>query len=308
MATVEPSGDSVQSRIFDFNERTIINKQTYKASSSSGWRGVSPNSSDIRTFDFELPRGNATVKCGKFFEVRYFLNVVIGTMSKPKIVILQLPIVLIHMNSLDIIPNSKAQVSAAFAGQRLHGRQISTKSQKSVKIVEATATTAPDKQDLDTRKDLVEIGRILESSPRRFKIERNRATPKTDGIDRTERNIVDLMREKASPPKFKLSGLPSRQNALSSQASLTSNHHRSTTEEAKGYLRKMPSGILSRSNNSLKISGPTPVDPNAHFVRPSGSQNMLSSNPMARPFRKMKSTEKWNPGSWFDRGEKGNWF
>jgi hypothetical protein len=102
----------------------VLNKITLKASPTGVWAGVPEDSTDTRTFDLELPRGQGTVKCGKYFEVRYFLNIIVGTSSKSKLVILQLPIVLIHMNSLDVVPNSVAQVAKAIEEKRARSRSV----------------------------------------------------------------------------------------------------------------------------------------------------------------------------------------
>ena len=84
-----------QARIFDSNEKSILSKSTVKQG-TAGWHGVPAHSNHVRTCDLEVPRGHATVKCGmsngftdtltirltdvgKYFEVRYFLNVVVGT-------------------------------------------------------------------------------------------------------------------------------------------------------------------------------------------------------------------------------------
>lgn len=93
---------------------------------SVGWHGVAACQNHLRTCDLEIPRGHATVKCGmsvtksyrhhtnglgKYFEVRYFLNVIVCSahtlactyillikLTCPrKLVTIQLPIVLIHM-------------------------------------------------------------------------------------------------------------------------------------------------------------------------------------------------------------------
>ena len=113
-STLEKSAS--QARIFDSNEKAILAKATLKQG-HFGWNGVPAYSSDLRTCDMELPRGHATVRCGKFFEVRYFLNVVAST-SHSKLVAVQLPLVLVHMNSLDVVPNSVAQVAAAIEEKR----------------------------------------------------------------------------------------------------------------------------------------------------------------------------------------------
>ena len=81
-----------QARIFDDNERAIFSKSIVKQG-TAGWHGVPAEHTHVRTCDLELPRGHATVKCGtqlhshfqtddanhtgKYFEVRYFLNVVV---------------------------------------------------------------------------------------------------------------------------------------------------------------------------------------------------------------------------------------
>ena len=100
-----------QARIFESNEQTLIQRVSLKPG-SQGWQGVEPKSSETRTCELELPRGHATVRCGKYFEVRFFLNVAVSV-SNTKLVSVQLPIIMIHINSLDVLPNSVAQVAAA---------------------------------------------------------------------------------------------------------------------------------------------------------------------------------------------------
>lgn len=110
-----------QARISESSERLIVTKSTQKHD-CEGWRGTGAYTSDARTCELQVPRGHATVRCGKYFEVRYFLNVT-TSLSNSKIVSVQLPIILIHMNSLDVLPNSVAQVAAAIEEKRLHQRQ-----------------------------------------------------------------------------------------------------------------------------------------------------------------------------------------
>lgn len=186
-ATMEKSVS--QARIFDSNERTILNKVVFKQHSGSNWNGVPAHSTDVRTYDLELPRGHATVKCGKFFEVRYFLNILVGT-SHTKLATVQLPIVLIHMNSLDVVPNSVAQVAAAIEEKRtaaLESRLPHSLSQRSSRArrrqrehiacrpsqgVQGRAFSAPRKQSLDRiqadAEELSDLGHILDSTPRRY--------------------------------------------------------------------------------------------------------------------------------------------
>ena len=199
-STLEKSAS--QARIFDSNDRTILNKSVMKQG-TCGWSGVAAYSSDTRTCDLELPRGHATVKCGKYFEVRYFLNIVVST-SHSKSITVQLPIVLIHMNSLDVVPNSVAQVAAAIEEKRakIHHKRAASKrlatntaqhtentglanpgtptgltrrasnAAAGNSNVQGRAFAAPRKQSLDRMRqeadDLAEVGKILEQSPRKY--------------------------------------------------------------------------------------------------------------------------------------------
>ena len=103
-------------RLFDQLERAIVRKTLVKRG-MKGWDGVRPNSTDLRTCDLEIPRGHATVKCKKYFEVRYYLNITAGT-AHANLVKVQLPIILIHMNSLDVPTNSVSPVAAAIEEKR----------------------------------------------------------------------------------------------------------------------------------------------------------------------------------------------
>ncbi|EXJ63804.1 hypothetical protein A1O7_00139 [Cladophialophora yegresii CBS 114405] len=84
---------------------------------SPAWRGVPAHSSDVRTIELEAPRGHVTISTGRFFEVRYFVNVVL-TLKMFKTVAVQLPVTIIPINSLDIPPNSLAQVAASIEAKR----------------------------------------------------------------------------------------------------------------------------------------------------------------------------------------------
>ncbi|KAF9636954.1 Arrestin-like protein [Lasiodiplodia theobromae] len=170
-STLEKSAG--QARIFDNNERTVFAKTSIKQG-MHGWSGVAPHTTVTRTCDLELPRGHATVKCGKFFEVRYFLNIVVSS-THSKLVTVQLPIVLIHMNSLDVVPNSVAQVAAAIEEKRGHPahRRARTLSRRPSRSVQGRAFAAPRMQSLDRMRaeaeDLRELGHLLEHSPRKYK-------------------------------------------------------------------------------------------------------------------------------------------
>ncbi|KAJ4993653.1 hypothetical protein SVAN01_00707 [Stagonosporopsis vannaccii] len=172
-STMEKSAG--QARIFDNNERSILSKSLVRQG-AAGWHGVESRQTHIRTCDLEVPRGHATVKCGKYFEVRYFLNVIVGS-AHTKLVTVQLPIVLIHMNSLDVVPNSVAQVALAIEEKRTacihqHGNSPSGLNRKRSQSVQGRAFAAPRMQSLDRMRaqveDLQELGDILDHSPRKY--------------------------------------------------------------------------------------------------------------------------------------------
>jgi hypothetical protein len=183
-ATLQKS--AVQARIFESNKRSILARTLFKPGTVA-WNGVHAHASDVRTCELELPRGHATVRCGKYFEVRYFLNVIV-TISISKAVTVQLPIVLIHMVSLDVVPNSVAQVAAAIEEKRLRSkrfraqsknghhpsrrRSTSTPAQTSRRFyTPGRAFAAPREQSRDRQKqhraDLENLQQIIDESPRR---------------------------------------------------------------------------------------------------------------------------------------------
>ncbi|KAF2449784.1 hypothetical protein P171DRAFT_200045 [Karstenula rhodostoma CBS 690.94] len=174
-STMEKSAS--QARIFDSNEKSILSKSIIKQG-AAGWHGVSAHSSHIRTCDLEVPRGHATVKCGKYFEVRYFLNVIVGS-SHTKFVTVQIPIVLIHMNSLDVVPNSVAQVAAAIEEKRTantyqRGHSPPRLGRRPSRSVQGRAFAAPRMQSLDRMRaqaeEIQDLGKILDQSPRKYSI------------------------------------------------------------------------------------------------------------------------------------------
>ncbi|KAI7172919.1 hypothetical protein KC352_g24680 [Hortaea werneckii] len=181
-----------QARIFESNHQSLIAMSSIRVG-QSGWGGVAPNTSDTRTCDLELPRGHATVRCGKYFEVRFSLNIT-ASLSNTKLVSVQLPIILVHMNSLDVVPNSVAQVAAAIEERRAHHhsrrksesktrahqptRQRSVSSPVRAKDLRqkpsykpGQAFAAPRQQSLDRERakyaDLKELEHSLDSSPRK---------------------------------------------------------------------------------------------------------------------------------------------
>ncbi|EUC33713.1 hypothetical protein COCCADRAFT_36468 [Bipolaris zeicola 26-R-13] len=171
-STMEKSAG--QARIFDSNERTILSKAMVK-NGSAGWHGVAAGQTHLRTCDLEVPRGHATVKCGKYFEVRYFLNVIVCS-ANTRLVTVQLPIVLIHMNSLDVVPNSVTQVALAIEEKRTANHSPPRLSRHTSRSVQGRAFAAPRTESLKRVRDrdetIQELGRTLEQSPRKYNLRR----------------------------------------------------------------------------------------------------------------------------------------
>ncbi|KAF2125755.1 hypothetical protein P153DRAFT_299551 [Dothidotthia symphoricarpi CBS 119687] len=176
-STMEKSAG--QARIFDSNERSILSKSLVKQG-SAGWHGVPAHQTHTRTCDLEVPRSHATVKCGKYFEVRYFLNVIVGS-AHTKLVTVQLPVVLIHMNSLDVVPNSVAQVAMAIEEKRTahtyqRGSSPPRLGRRPSQSVQGRAFAAPRMQSLERMRaraeDIQELGQVLDQSPRKYGLRR----------------------------------------------------------------------------------------------------------------------------------------
>lgn len=179
-------------RIFENNEQAMINRLVLKPGAQS-WNGVDPYTSETRTYELELPRGHATVHCGKYFEVRFFLNIS-ASVSSSKLVSVQLPMILIHINSLDVLPNSVDQVAAAIEEKkrakhhpprtrskkhsRSHSRHRSALSpsetaqlKRQPSYGQCRAFSAPVEQAIDRqraiRADIHDLGQRLDASPRK---------------------------------------------------------------------------------------------------------------------------------------------
>lgn len=298
-ATLEKSAS--QARIFDSNERLLLAKASLKHG-HSGWNGVPAYSSDLRTCDMELPRGHATVKCGKFFEVRYFLNVIVSS-SHSKLVTVQLPIVLVHMNSLDVVPNSVAQVAAAIEEKRAnaygphHSRRISyeniprplgtglpssprvSRRPSSRTSVQGRAFAAPRKQSLDRMRaeaeELHAIRQLLDSSPRKYLYSPQR------------RNIRPASPQKSSQapsrPPHPLSRGQSPADLYGYHTPPSNRKGRLLGEDADGEvaeirarLRRMRSNETNRSSGS--VAPKAPQAPPAFGVEPGSAVRRQNSN------------------------------
>ncbi|KAL9063004.1 MAG: hypothetical protein Q9157_008480, partial [Trypethelium eluteriae] len=193
-----------QARIFDSNERIVLSKSYFKHG-TNGWNEFAAFTTNARTFELALPRGHATVRCGKYFEVRFFLTV-IACFGHTKSVSVQLPIILIHMNSLDVVPGSVARVAAAIeekkGGHEPHALDdyqerhlgpsldpncdgASSHDPSRTQSVQGRAFSAPRIKSLERLRsrqgEWDELGRVLEKSPRKQApyIRRNNSTGST---------------------------------------------------------------------------------------------------------------------------------
>lgn len=163
---------SGHTRISESSDRLILTRSMQKHD-SEGWTGTEAYTSDARTCELQIPRGHATVKCGKYFEVRYFLNVT-ASLSNSKVVSVQLPIILIHMNSLDVLPNSVAQVAAAIEEKRLHQQHKALSSSAGRRHERQRSNSSPARMTDISRRPSYTQGRAF-AAPRQQSLERRRA-------------------------------------------------------------------------------------------------------------------------------------
>ena len=142
---------------------------------SKNWRGVPDHSSEVRTCDIFVPRNHVTISTGRYFEVRYFLNVLVHVRLFKSLAV-QLPVTIIHMNSLDIVPNSLAQVAASVEAKRSRTVPFAEDRPLYPRFQQGQAFAAPRRQSLDRAKngqdgfddgDLDALTREVQNSPRR---------------------------------------------------------------------------------------------------------------------------------------------
>lgn len=141
-----------------------------------GWQGVPSHSSEVRTIELEAPRGHVTISTGRYFEVRYFVNVVV-TVKMFKTVAVQLPVTIIPINSLDIVPNSLVQVAASIEAKRARTVPVTPAAPSHAAYHQGQAFTIPLHQSLERARqegesalpeELDTIKDDLDRSPRRL--------------------------------------------------------------------------------------------------------------------------------------------
>lgn len=167
--TVEKSASHL--RLPKRSDSEIVNTTLIKK--HKNWAGIQPHSSEVRTCPLEVPRGHVTISTGRYFEVRYFINVVVSV-SMFRSCAVQLPVTLIHINSLDILPNSLAQVAASIEAKR--SRTVPMREEQYQQYSQGQAFAAPRRQSLDKPRpdsvlasnDISLLTQDLDNSPRRF--------------------------------------------------------------------------------------------------------------------------------------------
>lgn len=142
---------------------------------SKDWKGIAARSSDVRTCTLEVPRGHVTIGTGRFFEVRYFLNVIV-TVGLFKCGSVQLPVTLIHPNSLDIMPNALAQVAASIEAKRSRILPLSSKAASHIPYHQGQVFAAARQASLDHKRrngsgasSLDRLVREVDNSPRKYR-------------------------------------------------------------------------------------------------------------------------------------------
>ncbi|MCJ1399537.1 hypothetical protein MMC11_002739, partial [Xylographa trunciseda] len=111
-------------RLPDKTEKEVLVKQSIKRG-HHGWRGILPQSQDVRTYQLDIPPGLATIDTD--MPVPVLTNTFLKPANQRTTLVVQLPVTVIHPNSLDIVPNSVAQVASAIEHHH-HRRQRSNAS------------------------------------------------------------------------------------------------------------------------------------------------------------------------------------
>ena len=172
-------------RLPDHSQKETVEAVTMKAPQDS----VAPQSETIRTCRLELPVGIASIDTGRYFGVRFFLNVRISC-SYTNHLSIKLPITIIHPNSIDVPPNSLAQVAAAVEYKhRDHlfrsgspyrftaGRAFTAARERSYEQVKAFTLPGLEIRDLKGR---------LDSTPRKIDHRRSYMNVKSDSSQDTD--------------------------------------------------------------------------------------------------------------------------
>ncbi|KAI9721885.1 MAG: hypothetical protein M1828_004980 [Chrysothrix sp. TS-e1954] len=294
-STLEMSASGA--RLFDQLDRTIVRKATVKRG-VQGWTGVLPYSTDLRTCDLEIPRGHATIKCKKYFEVRYYLNVIAGT-SHMNVVTVQLPIILIHMNSLDVPTNSVAQVAAAIdekrgVGQTLQKTSVARESPRAARSasrnqMQGRAFSAPRKASSERQHWL----REQREHQNRAGTPSNHSSPRNRRSLAVERNkdrvaaSAPIPQHPTSPPQQQAESSLYRNGSFSFQTPPSNRNGRLILEDDAEQLRRR----FGHIRNSMSLGTNTTAQ---HTCRSGVSGPPRASSAMGRP--SFATAGEWSAG------------
>ena len=141
---------------------------------SNGLYSILPISQNLATYQMHLPTGSLSIQTGPFFVDRFFLNIKISC-SFNKHLKVQLPITIVHPNSIDIPTNALAQVTASIEHRHRHLISVSGTGSPYRYRPGQAFTNARRQSYLQLRNnaigssDLDSLTRALEASPRRLK-------------------------------------------------------------------------------------------------------------------------------------------
>ena len=110
------TGRAESLRVPDLTIKTIVAKHSLREPADV----IFPKSTSSRTCELSIPSGLVSITTGRFFGVRFFLNVQLSIGFNKKLKV-QLPITLIHPNSIDIPPNAIGQVAEAIERKSRYG-------------------------------------------------------------------------------------------------------------------------------------------------------------------------------------------
>ncbi|KAI9737489.1 MAG: hypothetical protein M1834_009644 [Cirrosporium novae-zelandiae] len=162
--------------------KSYIVRNLVKKKGSFDWKGVGPKSLEARTYELQVPSEEFSSGTATHFEIRYFLNIRV-TLSHSKSLKVSLPIILVHPNSVDVIPNAVAQVASALANNQ---NQNARNSDANKEYVPGRVFNAPRRQSLCdqdqktiSQEDITDLTLRLNGSPRRMPSTRSTANHHT---------------------------------------------------------------------------------------------------------------------------------
>ncbi|KAL9124060.1 MAG: hypothetical protein Q9217_006576, partial [Psora testacea] len=170
-------------RLPDYIEKEILLKKAILES----FQSIRPSTQDFRTAQMEIPTGLVSIEAGRFFGIRYFVNIQISC-SFGKRLKVQLPITIVHPNSIDIPPNALAQVTASIEHEHRNTHTSSTGTGSPYRYRPGQAFTAARRQSIQQLRkqtmgsaEIESLTRALDASPRRFNPARQATTPTSTG-------------------------------------------------------------------------------------------------------------------------------